>query len=358
MVRMTTNHWFERVGSKRRGADTAVLDALFDLPAHEVSHILENVRDHEGTKIVVSCAEDTDLERVLKLSLCLASVTIVVPAPLWVSCGGDTRYCEFNYGSIGTNGWNSAAGVHRKISDLAARVPRLFEDGVVTFLPVLGESLHRWSHPALDLPELPTPYSTAARDYTNLDIQLEALYGLCSERLVAERLGALHLNSASFLSPVLNDFWIHSKIQPDNGERSLVEVSIPDFTLLSTFDVFELRQEFAADFSLFATALRDALQPRPDSPQTAAQALEGLRFTTAHLSRQLESALANKRAVKNDLGQERIFALGNNGKLTHAIDFLTAGGGFPDFVNLITGNHRLNIRDSSLFAATENRRAA
>jgi hypothetical protein len=355
---MKTNHWFERVGSKRRGSDTAVLDALFDLPAHEARHIFENVRDYDGTKIVVSCTEDTDLERVLKFSLCLATVTIIVPAPLWVSCAGQTRYCEFNYGSVGTNGWNSAMGVHRKISDLAARVPRVFEDGVVTFLPVLGESLHRWSDPELGLPELPFPYSTALRDFTTLDIQLEALYGLCSERLVAESLGALHLNSASFLSPLLNDFWIQSKIQPDNWKCDLVEVSIPDFTLVSIFDVLQLRQEFAADFSLFAKALRDALQRRPDSTQTAEQALEGLSISAANLSHQLGSVLASKTAVKNELGQERIFALGNNGKLTHAINFLTAGGGFHDFINLITGNHRLMIRDSSLFAVTENRTAA
>src|SRR6516164_1119530 len=107
MVQRMSNNWLQRVGSKRRGSDTMVLGALFDLPAREASHILENIRDYDGTKIVVSCTEDTDLETVLKLSLCLASVTIVVPAPLWVSCGGQTQYCEFNYGSVGTNGWNS-----------------------------------------------------------------------------------------------------------------------------------------------------------------------------------------------------------------------------------------------------------
>jgi hypothetical protein len=356
---MMSNDWLQRPGGKRRGSDTAVLDALFDLPAREVRRILENVRDYDGTKVIVSCTEETDLESVLKLSLCLATVTIIVPAPLWVSCGGQTRYREFNYGSVGTNGWNSAGGVLQGISDLAVRVPRVFEDGVVTFLPVLGESLHRWSDPELDLPELPYPYSTAPRDYTTLDIRLEALYGLCSERLAAERLGAIHLNSSSFLSPVLNDFWIHSKIQPDNGKRGPVEVSIPGLNLLPVSDVFELRKEFAADFSLFTKALRDAFQPRPDSTQTAEQALEALRFTTAHLSRQLGSGLASKTAVKNDFGQERIFALGNNGgKLAHAINFLTAGGGFHDFINLITGNHRLKTHDSSLFAVTENRTAA
>jgi len=354
MVRMMTNSWFEKVGSQRRRSNAAVLDALFDLPAHEARHILENIRAYEGTKIVVACAEDTDLERVLKLSLCLASVTVVVPAPLWVSCGGQTRYCEFNYRSVGMNGWNSAAGVHQKISDLALRVPQLFEDGIVTFLPVLGESLHRWSGPELDLPGLPYPYSTAPKDYTTLDIRLEALYGLCSERLAAERLGAIHLNSSSFLSPVLNDFWIQ-EIQPGTGKRGQVEVSIPDFTLLSVSDVFELRREFAADFTPFATALRDALQPRPDSTQTAEQALEGLRFTTAHLRHQLEAGLASKTTVTNEFGEGRIFALGNyGGKLTHAINFLIAGGGFHDFINLITGDHRVKIRDSSLFAVTEN----
>jgi hypothetical protein len=130
------------------------------------------------------------------------------------------------------------------------------------------------------------------------------------------------------LSPVLNDFWIQSKIQPDNWKCDPVEVSIPDFTLLSTFDVLQLRQEFAADFSLFATALRDALQARLDPTRTAEQALERLRISTANLIRQLGSVLASKAAAKNEFGQERIFALGNTGKLTHAINFLSAGGGF------------------------------
>jgi hypothetical protein len=351
MVRMITNYWFERVRSKRRAAGTTVLDALFDLSAHEARQILEDARDYDGTKIVVSCTEETDLESLLKLSLCLASVTIVVPAPLWVSCVGETRYCEFNYGSVGTNGWHSAAGVHQKISDIAIRVPQVFEDGVVTFLPVLGESLHRWSHPELDLPELPSPYSAHPKHYATADIHMEALYGLCSERLVAERMGAIHLNSVSFSDPVLNDFWIQSQTQADNQKSGLVEVSIPDFTLLSVSDVVRLRQEFAEDFSLFATALRDALHPRLDSSHTAEQALEGLEVSTANLGSQLRSVLAGKMAARNEPGQKRILAVGKNGGVTHAIDFLTTGGELYGFINLIMRDHRLKIRDSSLFAA-------
>jgi hypothetical protein len=351
MVRIMSNNLWQRAGGGRLETNTMALDALYDLRPGDARHILQNLRDYGGTKIVVSCTEDTNLESVLKVSMCLASVTIVVPAPLWVSCGGQARYCEFNYGSVGTNGWNSAAGVHKKISDLAVRVPRVFEDGVVVFLPVLGESLNRWSDPELDLPELPSPYSTHPSQYTTLDIQMDALYGLCSERLAAERMGAIHLNSSSFLSPVLNDFWIPSKIQPDNWKCVPVEVSIPDFTLLSTSDLLQLRQEFAADFSLFATALRDALQPCPDSTQTAERALEELRVSLANLSHRLGSVLASQMAAKNELDQVRILALANNGGLTHAVNFLAAGGEFHDFIDFITGNHRLKIRDSSLFAA-------
>lgn len=349
MVRMMPNNGLQIVKSKRLESGAVVLDAPFDLPAREARQILQNIRDYDGTKIVVSCTEDTNLETVLKLSLCLASVTIVVPAPLWVSCGEQTRYCEFNYRSVGTNGWNSAPDVQKKISDLAVRIPRVFEGGVVTFLPVLGESLHRWSGPELDLPELPFPYSTHPSQYTTLDIQMEALYGLCSERLVAERMGAIHLNPSSFLSPVLNDFWIQSKTQPDNWKP--VEFSIPDFTVLSTSDVLQLRQEFATDFSVFATALRDALRPRADSAVTAKQALEGLRISTVNLNHRLGSVLSSRVAAKNEPGQVRILAFGNNGGVTHAVNFLTAGSEFHDFINLITGNHRLKIRDSSLFAS-------
>jgi len=164
-------------------------------------------------------------------------------------------------------------------------------------------------------------------------------------------MGAIHLNHVSFLGPVLNDFWIQSKIQPDNWKCNPVEVSIPDFTQLSTSDVLHLRQEFAADFSQFAAALRDALQPCPHSSQTAEQALEELHVSTANLSRQLGSVAASQMAAKNEPGQVRSFTLVNNGGMTHAIDFLNAGGEFHYFVNLITGNNWLKIRDSSLFAA-------
>lgn len=49
------------------------LDALYEL--RDARHILQNIRDYDGTNIMVSCTDDTNLEGVLKLSLCLASLT-------------------------------------------------------------------------------------------------------------------------------------------------------------------------------------------------------------------------------------------------------------------------------------------
>lgn len=343
MVQMG-NNWLRRVSNGFPTSGTMLLDALFDLSAKEAKDIFKQIRDYKGSKIVVSCTDESNLEDVLKLSLCLASLTIIVPAPLSVCCPEQqTRYCEFNYESIGVNGWNSAAGVQQKISDLAVSDPGLFKDGLVTFLPILGGSPYRWSDPELNLPELPASYSTYPRHDTNVDIRTEALYDLISERLVAEQMGAIHLNSASFLSPVLNDFWFQSKTE----ENGLIEIGFPDFGLLSISDVLRLRREFADDFSLFATSLSDALQVQSNPSRERGQALEALHVSTTNLNRRLtsEGVLAKK------LDQNRILGVDRNAAVRNGIDTPVEGSRFDDSINRIMLKHQLKLRESSFFAS-------
>jgi hypothetical protein len=337
------NNWLQRVSTERLTSGTMVLDALFDLSASEANDIFEEIRDYKGSKIVVSCTEESNLEDVLKLSLCLANLTIIVPAPLWVRCSEQqTRYCEFNYESIGVNGWNSAAGVQQKISDLAVYDPGLFKDGLVTFLPILGRSPHRWSDPELNLPELPASYSTYPTHDTTISTT-EALYGLISERLVAEKMGAIHLNSASFLSPVLNDFLFRSKTEEDG----LMEISVPDFGLLSISDVVRLRREFADDFSRFATSIRDALQVRPSPSKDSKQAHEALCVS----STSLKFRLTSETIVEKELDQIRISAVGRNAGVRRGIDCLAEAGALHDSINRIMWKHQLKLRESSFFVS-------
>ena len=92
MPRKPANDWLRDVGRKRPESYTLLLDALFHLQPQDVRSIVRQIRDFEGTKVMVSCTDRTHLEHVLNLSLCFADLAIVVPAPLWIYCGSTRRF--------------------------------------------------------------------------------------------------------------------------------------------------------------------------------------------------------------------------------------------------------------------------
>ncbi len=356
MLRKFGNDWLRDVGRKRLESHTLLLDALFHLQPQGVRNIIRAIRDFQGTKVLVSCTDRTHLETVLKLSLCFADLAIIGSAPLWVYCGS-TAPVEFNSESVGSGRWwNAASGVLKNMSDLLVRERQALDEGAVTFLPVLGESPHRWSHPDLELPELPCPFSKHQETHTKLDIQMEALYGLCSERLAAEKLGAMHLNPSSFLNPVLGDFAVARVTQAGGWMRHLTEMSIPDVTRLSVSEILGLRRERPDLFLQFSRTILNVLQANGQGSQIAGSGGGDLRLSAADFGRELDYLSAKKASAKTDHLERSTFVLakgGLRGGISPAVEFLIEGGTFHDFVNLITntGDLRLKIRKDSLFAA-------
>jgi len=99
MPQPTVNDWLRNAGGNRSEFYAPLLDALFRLRPQDVGSILWPILDFRGTKIIVSCTDRSHLENVLKLSLCLADLAIIVPAPLWIDCCSAAPV-EFNSDSI------------------------------------------------------------------------------------------------------------------------------------------------------------------------------------------------------------------------------------------------------------------
>jgi hypothetical protein len=289
---------------------------------------------------MVSCTDRTRLELVLKQALCLAELIIIVPAPLWVSCTYPAArpYAEFNFESVGLASFcHVSAGLVKNLSRVIVEDGQVFDDGAVTFLPLLGESQHRWSDPDLGLPELPRPYSEQRGHYTPSSVYMEAVYGLCSERLAAERLGAMHLNAASFTEPVFGDLTISKQPQAGDWERHLWEISVPDLSTLALSDVARLRGELTDAVTRFSRAVMRALSSKDAHRHIAEATPEDLQEAASDLTHQIESALPQLE-MKNKLATTTVvFGLGGQqGGILQTVDFLVGGGTLSDLVRLIT----------------------
>lgn len=356
MSQKPANDWLLPTGSPQPEADEFLLESYIHLRPRDVEHMLWSIREFEGTKVMLSCTDQTPLENVLKLALCLADLVIVVPAPLWTSCVDPkpAPYVEFNWESSGRGGlWSTSISVLEKVSGLIVRDRELFVEGAVTFLPVLGRSMHRWSHPDLGLPELPRPYSEHPLNHTNLDIHMEALYGLFSERMASEAIGAIHLNSSSFVSPVVGDFVVGRRAGAERWKRELIEISMPDVTQLPQSEVLRLRRELRDDFSQFSGEINNILRSGVQSSQPKGREVERLRRAASNAGSQLARKLSSKTSEKGDQLRMRTLMLGMGeprGGLLPSLEFLKEGCGFRDFIDLITcaSDDRLMVRDNSL----------
>jgi len=370
MVEKFSNDWLRDVieESRKRGlppqgssfsGSEALLDRIYSLTPSDFEPLVRPIQDFQGTKLLISCTDRTPLENTLKQALCFADLVIIVPAPLWASCGymGSVRYAEFNFESIELAGcWNVAVGLVNNLSGLLVGGCEAFDDGAVTFLPMVGESLHRWSHPELVLPELPEPYSGQQGRYTSMDAHMEAFYALCIERMAAERLGAIHLNTASFTRPVFGDFTIGERTTRGQPVRSLVEIGVPDFSVLSLGEVLRFRRELSDERSHLSRAIASVLRPQDEYRQGMQLAIENVRSSCARLIRHVESILPPGSYGKSARVSETMFALGSggpNGGTMRAVDFLLDGGTLRDLLQLLTSTDeaQLEIREDSMLAA-------
>jgi hypothetical protein len=352
MAKKFVNDWLGNLGR----TDAGVFDAIYSMQPRDWIRAVRRIRDFRGTKVMLPCTDRTPLAEVMKQAVCFADLVILVPAPLWVSCAYPVArpYAEFNYESIGLAGCNVSAGLLQNLSGLIAEDAELFDDGAITFLPVLGKSQHRWSHPELGLPELPHPYSGAGGDDSRLSVHVEALYGLCNERLAAERLGAIHLNSASFTKPVLGDLTI-GKQQSGEWVHYVWEISVPDLSMLSLGDVARVRRELPEAASEFSRATGRMLSSgNADSDATDAM-VEDLQNSATTLTRQIESALALFGKTNHLRKTTVLFSSGGpQASISATVDFLLSGGTLVDLAQLITasGDKRLEICENSFWAAS------
>ena len=364
MVEGFANHWMRDVIAAystpdlRQPAaddptDEFLTQALYSVRPEEFSDILSNIRDFPGYKLLLSCTDRTALDQAVKQGLCFADLVIVIPAPLWVSCSSlkSDRYAEFNYESIGRCGcWSAPLGVLKNVSRLLAEATEAFGAGFVTFLPTLDDSRYPCSSLDPSLAPLPRPYSGSTA-YTKADIQLEAFYGLCRERLIAEYLGAMHMNVLSFSVPVLGDFSVGAPLAQEPLRRSLIQIVLPDVTGLSIPDLLDFRRDATESCSQFSALTADALKPQEERPHDG----EFLQTSIATLSHQIELTLQNHALAPESIARTS-FVLGSgghDGSVMQAVDYLVGGGQLSDLVGLLINakcEPRLKIQAASMLA--------
>src|SRR5579872_459112 len=345
----------EHAGTARAlGTEAVLLETLYALRTHDVENILTPILNFPGTKLLLSCTDRTPLAQTLKQAFCFADLVIIVPATVWVSCAhlDSVRYAEFNYASVASVGcWEMGAELVGKVSRLIADEHWAFEEKLVTFLPMPAASLGRWVYPELAPHELPKPYSDKPQAYTREDIHAEALYALCKERLMAERLNALYLNVNSFTTPVFGDLTIG---KGDSWIRSLTQYVIPDVSSISLRDAILLRRSKSSHFAQLSRWIQEVLRPREGS-WSSASAIENLLVTAANLARDLEATGAGR---ENRLPLTS-FVVGSGGPTGGTIataGFLFEGGSVADLVRLIGGPAAgvLQTRPDSVFGAYRN----
>jgi hypothetical protein len=97
------------------------------------------------------------------------------------------------------------------------------------------------------------------------------------------------------------------------------------------------------------------LEANGQGSQIADSRVEDLRLSAANVGREMDCLFAKKAAAKTDRVGRTTFVLGKGlrGGKSPAVEFLSEGGTFHDFVNLIsnTADLQLTIRKNSLFAA-------
>lgn len=339
------------------GSDTPLVDALYSLQPRDLIGAVQRIRDFQGAKVMLSCTDRTPLAEAVKQALCFADLVLIVPAPLWVSCIdlGAHPYAEFNYESIGlASSCHVSAGLLQNLARLIAKEAQVFDDGAATFLPVLGESQHRWSHPELRLPELPRPYSGDGGQYSPLRVHLEALYGFCSERLAAEQLGAMHLNTASFTEPAFGDLAI-GKAPYREWAHYLWEISVPDLRVLSLSDAARIRREVPEAASRFSHAAKRVLSSGNADNRATEVMVKDLQNSATTLTQQIESALAPF-GMSNHLPTTTVVfgSGGQQGGISVTVDFLQRGGSPQDLARLIiaSGDKQLELHQDSFWAAS------
>ena len=158
--------------------------------------------------------------------------------------------------------------------------------------------------------------------------------GYASERLTAERLGALYLNAASFTELVFGDLTIGKQPETGDWERQLWEISLPDLGALALSDVARLRGELLDSVAGFSGAAMRALSSRDADRHNAEANIEDLQEAASDLTHRLESALPS--LGQGITSRRQVLCLVVEGGILSTVEFLVGGGSLSDLVRLIS----------------------
>lgn len=165
--------------------------------------------------------------------------------------------CDHSYGrmfgDVTINFWDL-----NFIQGLAATRP-LIETGFVTLLPQIGESLHEWDYPELNLPSFPSPYLELG-DITKEKIVEQVLYQLYLDNVVSSRLGCMHLYPSSSIDKISingTPSWNVTSNQP--AAYALLKLKIPYIRNLNYEEIARLKEDEYDHFRSFRDGIRLAL---------------------------------------------------------------------------------------------------
>jgi hypothetical protein len=375
MKKYLQNDWLNDAirGCQKDGDDGDGYGYTIYSEASEIStSLLQSIASFDGSKALVSSSPSTQLDKLVKHALCFADLVIVVPAPLWVSddYAELPPYSEFNVAEMrlplmGSGGLVSCCGsaTYRQIGSLFQSSPSAAKEGAVTFLPIIGISGHRWSHPFLDLPDLPKPYSSHFDPYDYFDIHSEAMYNLCIERLVAEKLGAAHLNGATFNQAVINDLQIGKNLADNTWSHAVLKIKLPALDKLPLEEIIALRRELPDAVTSFSHAVLNEVK---SAEANGLSFDDNIKRVNEHINTASESLIAQMRDHSQKSGaladkmilKTTAFALGVGGLLgsmSSTIGFLLGGGMIWDLKDLISmyRSTKMRIRNDSFFFAAE-----
>jgi hypothetical protein len=285
---------------------------------------LNQLRRFKGSKALISIPSfsllppspetKANFEARLKTLLCVFDTVIIVPSPCGVSCH---RYFfnELSYGGADF----ANAYISPSFSQIAVQIltenNKLVETGALTAIPLLGESKHRWSHPELSIPSFSTPY-TNSRGKLSVDVSMaeqEDFLDLATERILAERLEAIHVNAFSFDRPYVGDLRLPA--HADVG-KAILEIGIPALLNVSLRDLADIRLDLAKERRAFSKHIFDALK---SDPRNATMVSAELTTAAERLKEQYTKCLQSAKGLTSQiLVKSTVFALSATGTLGSA----------------------------------------
>lgn len=288
------------------------------------------------------------LEETVKTLLTVFDTIVIVPAPLAVDCLG-YNIEEFSYGGISHDGVFISDAYREIVLRFCLAHPYLVYYGAIIPLPLIGNSENRWCHSAFNLPPMPKPYSGNPYGKTK-DAECENLVNLLLERIVAEKLGCVHINPHSFDRPYIGDLALPA--EKELG-RAIVELKVPYLQDIDLRTLLILRESLCDQRHQFANFVFDAIRSNPSKSIEVFEELEKrfLAIKAEYLKLQQETFGTTAQIIIGSV----VFAMSVNGDFgTYGptLQYVLGGSGaLYKLVPLILKyrKYQLKVNDGSYF---------